>query len=394
MSRVEGKGIEYSDDKLVAGVKDVSKAVAAVYPSTTVVPVLGPKDVMQPYNVTCPRNPPFVKMWDAFSDILPLQQEQNVANGAYYVHRLTPKLRALVLNTALWSPKNSNAGNDPCGQMAWLKRQVQLASEKDIDVYIVGHTPPGVKRKEGDDQAEQLWQDRFVCQYVDIIKAHPEAVEAQLFGSLHRDEFRLLETGPNAPPGCESSGAGGGVGSPGLMMNPALSPSESSNPSFRAYVYDKKSASIQDYITYTAPLTDAAAKVAKASGPRFDKDGNLKFIKLYSFTEAFEKGSVGPSVPNTLINELWDGKQDLVNKWMYYRTGAFDVEPTYKNWKPIMCSLRFSDIESYKKCITVVKMEKTKLLVGAQNIPPPKPNPKPAAKDEGSVLNAVAAEEE
>ena len=58
-------------------------------------------------------------------------------------------------------------------------------------VLIAGHRPPGVKEL----TKGRLWRAPFEERYTDIILKHSDVVVGQLFGYLHRDQFRLMTAG-------------------------------------------------------------------------------------------------------------------------------------------------------------------------------------------------------
>mmetsp|Transcript_67023 Transcript_67023/g.174465 ORF Transcript_67023/g.174465 Transcript_67023/m.174465 type:complete len:587 (+) Transcript_67023:84-1844(+) len=132
----------------------------------------------------------------------------------------------LMINTIVYSVSHEGAINqnpeDPFHQFAWLRSRLQSAVDRNVTVWIMGHIPPGIETY----GYSELWRPAYVEKYLAIVQDPTlgPAVAAQLFGHVHKEEFRLL---PNAP-----RGAGP------VLLTSALSPIYQTNPQFRAFEYD------------------------------------------------------------------------------------------------------------------------------------------------------------
>merc|ERR1711865_619341 len=72
-------------------------------------------------------------------------------------------------------------------QFEWLNATLTDISALGAHAYILGHVPPTL-----DSYGQSpRWQDGYVGSYIDLLAVHSDVVAAQLFGHVHKDEFRV-----------------------------------------------------------------------------------------------------------------------------------------------------------------------------------------------------------
>lgn len=115
------------------------------------------------------------------------------AKGKHRKSREPTNIAVVVINTVLYSadlPDLSVNDTDPVGQFSWLEGELKGARHWGRKVIIAGHRPPGV----GHLGEIPLWQSKFEDRYSKLILKYSDVISGQLFGYLHRDQFRLMRT--------------------------------------------------------------------------------------------------------------------------------------------------------------------------------------------------------
>jgi len=128
---------------------------------------------------------------------------------------------------------------------------------------IVGHVPPSM----GSFRHTQLWKEKYINVYYEIIQEFDDVVAGQLFGHLHSDEFRV-GVGKSAIPSSLSTP---------LLLTGSLTPIHGNNPSFRKVFYDGGAADdnrfkLLDYESHRHSVSDSNAE---------------DWSKLYTFSETY-----------------------------------------------------------------------------------------------------------
>ena len=187
--------------------------------------------------------------------------------GGYYgKHINNGTIRVLSLNTIVWAeqlfdsssqanrtntdsnyPSPVTAGNspvacegrpiDPYGQLEWLEAEVRSAAEKRQHVWLVGHTPPGVKA------GQQGWCWQYWQRVERLLHGYGSVITQLHFGDYSQDMVRLVPRSSNT---AQRSAYGGGA-SHTIHINPGLSPRKNVNPAARVYTYNRTSSHIIDY---------------------------------------------------------------------------------------------------------------------------------------------------
>ncbi|XP_011497631.1 PREDICTED: acid sphingomyelinase-like phosphodiesterase 3a [Ceratosolen solmsi marchali] len=115
---------------------------------------------------------------------------------------------------------------------------------KEIQVYIVGHTPPGVDDREvgASGLAEQ-----HNARYLQIVRQYADMIRGQFFGHWHSDTFRIIYNDNDEPVSW-------------IMVTPSITPYRvvgPNNPGLRLYKFDNDTGQIVDYAQYYLNLPEA-----------------------------------------------------------------------------------------------------------------------------------------
>eukprot|EP00899_Mesostigma_viride_P022099 jgi/Mesvir1/3073/Mv12055-RA.1 len=102
----------------------------------------------------------------------------------------------LILNTVLYSLHDSDITDrdeDPAGQLAWLEAQLASCVAEGRKALIAGHIPPGVASH---NMRGSLWRSSFAEKYRQLTTKYGSAIVGHLYGHLHRDQFRIVQSNP------------------------------------------------------------------------------------------------------------------------------------------------------------------------------------------------------
>lgn len=207
---------------------------------------LGNNDVPSDYEVNItdtPTNAWYAAVDDKLKTILPISSgegSRDYSYGGYFASDFG-RVRIINLQTLIYSQWHTPAEpvpDDPFGQLAWLRSELEAAVKQSRPVWIAGHIPPGTETF----SYTSLWRPKYVQAYLDIVQDPRlgRTIAGQFFGHCHAEEVRIL---PKAP-----ADAG-----PVLIMG-AASPIFHNNPSFRLVEYDRHSGRILNVKVYFAEL--------------------------------------------------------------------------------------------------------------------------------------------
>jgi len=124
---------------------EFTKLFKSKFPNITLIPSLGNNDVNPEYQWTCEAGNVTKYYASLWKDFIGTGMEDFLKMGALSTSPL-PGLRVLSLNTNLYSignKENYPDPVDPCGQLQWLKLQLQRATDNSERVFVAGHIPPG-----------------------------------------------------------------------------------------------------------------------------------------------------------------------------------------------------------------------------------------------------------
>jgi len=321
--------------------------------------------------------------------------------GGYTVTAVSPTLSVINLNTIPYSPNYdptavSNTTNyadpwaqlnteqaeetkqvdeDPYNQFKWLESTLQKLEAEGRSAYITGHIPPSL-----DTYKKTLqWREEYIVKYEEIVMRYISVVKGQLFGHVHKDEWRVH---PKAT---------GRAQMPPFLIAGAVTPIYQNNPSFRFVQYNEKDGAIKDWKVYyaelstasrdmTATLLDASlttsAKAVTASQP------SLTWVEEYNAQEEY---GLSQPITNTQLNLLTQRMFTDNTLWeTYYR----NVQAQWPGETPcvvgtcrveFLCALQsFSDTK-YDECLQThtdeahvpaprVEQKKSTKYVGGKNL--------------------------
>ena len=200
--------------------------------------------------------------------LLSAEDSSMFLKGGYYSRDLPDGITILSVNTVLYSsffgPEPINA-DDPGEQFAWMRSTLMNIREKgNSQAIVVGHISPAM----GSFRHSQLWKEKYINAYYEIIQEFDDVIVGQLFGHLHSDEFRV---------GTGTSGIPSSLSTP-LLLAGSLTPVHGNNPSFRKVFYDGGAA--EDNNSY---------KLLDYESHRYLKSDNNTgdWSKLYTFSETY-----------------------------------------------------------------------------------------------------------
>ena len=224
----------------------------------------GPQNYFQPVTSDKPANDWFTLLEAKLNSSWSLDADaaKQFRYGGYFEARVG-NLTILSLATVIYSVRHQpvQPEEDPFHQFAWLSRRLKEAADEGRRVWIIGHIPPGIETF----GYTELWHPRFLARYLEIVQDRllGSTIAAQLFGHVHKDEFRLL---PDPPPGAGP-----------IFLSSALSPVYYNNPAFKLVKYSKSTGRILDFETFISEIS-----------------GQLDWKFAYRFNATFSGfGSVG-----------------------------------------------------------------------------------------------------
>jgi len=198
--------------------------------------------------------------------LLSAEDSATFLKGGFYSRDLPDGLTVLSINTVLYSSffGPEPFADDPGEQFTWMRNTLMNIRERgNSQAMIVGHVPPSM----GSFRHTQLWKEKYINVYYEIIQEFDDVVAGQLFGHLHSDEFRV-GVGKSAIPSSLSTP---------LLLTGSLTPIHGNNPSFRKVFYDGGAADdnrfkLLDYESHRHSVSDSNAE---------------DWSKLYTFSETY-----------------------------------------------------------------------------------------------------------
>lgn len=231
-----------NEEEKFQAIRNMTDLLSRTFSSHFVFPVLGHSDPAPSESLT--------NLWMHW---LPLEALHTFKYGGYYtIEQKQSKLRIVVLNTNLFSVRDSSslqAGR----QWEWLDGVLDKATVNKDMVYIVGHAAPGSDSRHPHDPSAASVEAN--AKYLRMVRRHAKIIAGQFFGHLHADTFRVIYD--NDRPVSWA------------LMAPSVSPHrdpvDSSNPGLRLYKFDINTGKVLDYTQYFLDLADANLKVAEWS---------------------------------------------------------------------------------------------------------------------------------
>jgi len=229
--------------------------------------------------------------------------------------------------------------DDPFGQFAWLRRKLAEAVGLKRRVWIVGHIPPGIETF----GYTELWRPQYVMKYLNIVQDVDlgHVIAAQLFGHVHKDEFRLL---PNPPPGAGP-----------IILSASISPVYYNNPSFKLVQYNRTSGQIMNFKAVYASMEVGGQPLQWKFG----------YDLLQTYTE-LQKSEITMAATARISQALLAGSDvydkyarwysaDYPNDLQHYSAAAPESEANasfkYGKRRQYVCAMTIQTAAQYQDCI-------------------------------------------
>ncbi|KAL9951354.1 hypothetical protein ACROYT_G044005 [Oculina patagonica] len=331
--------------RILQGIVATANNTHAFFPDIPVFPVLGLNDFLVPYIL--PNSSDWyetvLSYWaplivcdgcpvDVNEPTTMAVLKKTFLEGGYYNASIADgKMVLIVLNTIYWHYRSNR--DDPkvnetaLRQISWLENQLESAKEQGKKVLIASHIPPGMDIAEH----EPFWLPIYTKQYLDLVAGKYRTVVAgQLFGHMHKDDFRLQLLDPVK----DSSD----IKKSFALLAPSLSPDYNSNPAFRMMSLDKETLSLVDYNQYYMDLDPVF------SIPVWQTD--YTFSKKYPSSNKF----LNADRIDELNQELLNNRNDVIWK-AYAFSRQVNFWPDYHPRAVLYCAMRYVFKQDYEKCL-------------------------------------------
>lgn len=209
----------------------------------------------------------------------------------YYRYVLEGGIRVVVLNTVVYSVYMGRwfdeAPDDPMGQFAWLRDELQGCRDAPTEcssVWILGHIAPGREVCSG----AALWQEKYVKTYVSILREDAKAggaLKAQFFGHEHVNSMRLVSASPDD------------LAIPPIIIQAAVSTIYDNRPSFRTYE-TTNSGEVNDFTVWVSTAVDE--DISSNDSARLESS----WRKSFSARDTFGLKSLNSMSVLTLMNSF------------------------------------------------------------------------------------------
>ncbi|CAG9331832.1 unnamed protein product [Blepharisma stoltei] len=214
------------------------------------------------------------------------QIKQFSANGFYSAFDKKTGFRILGLNNELGDLLNTWLilnNTDSAGMLAWLRKELYSAEQKNEPVIILGHIP------NGDSYMDSHWSRHYRV----LANRFQNTIRGQFFGHTHNDEFFVVHS---LIPGASSPGV--------LFAAPSFGTYTDHNPSFRLYEYDWQTHHLVNIHQYRLPLY-------KYRSP----DDTALFEEVFNFKDEYNMADLSPSSFEKIVEKM---KTDNVFAQTYY----------------------------------------------------------------------------
>lgn len=271
-------------------------------------------------------------------------------NGGYYSVR-DGRLKFIVINTGLYNSLQKREEEDPLGQVAFVKAELEDCRKSKCRVAVIQHIPLMMSTYTGTYTMQQRYSDalrHLYCEYYDVV-ANIHAAED------HRDEFKLIY--------CQSNASG-----IPLFMLPAISPNRYNNPGYRQVELSPKTGNVMDYVQYYLDLGLANIKTRTENVYTRHRTGHNVPTATYNLEYRFsdEYGSSIAKYLNdqelivasmktegwgtyTPMRALYLALQNDPDVWSVFHSHMSSL--CYDKKISFICAARAITIESYKSCL-------------------------------------------
>ncbi|KAL9951390.1 hypothetical protein ACROYT_G044044 [Oculina patagonica] len=331
--------------RILQGIVATANNTHAFFPDIPVFPVLGLNDFLVPYIL--PNSSDWyetvLSYWaplivcdgcpvDVNEPTTMAVLKKTFLEGGYYNASIADgKMVLIVLNTIYWHYRshrdNPKVNETALRQISWLENQLESAKEQGKKVLIASHIPPGMDIAEH----EPFWLPIYTKQYLDLVAGkYNTVVVGQLFGHMHKDDFRLQLLDPVK----DSSD----IKKSFALLAPSLSPDYNSNPAFRIMSLDKETLSFVDYNQYYMDLDPVFSVPVWQTDYIFSK----KYPSANKFLDADRIDELNRGLLNNRNDVFWKAYafSRQVNFW-----------PDRHPRAVLYCAMRYVFKQDYEKCL-------------------------------------------
>lgn len=254
--------------------------------------------------------------------------------GGFYKAQLSPEIVLLVLNTGYFSRKATVQTplflRTAQRQLRWLSRNLQVAEKRGQRVIIAGHIPPGPDTF----SQKPYWFRNYTEAYVNITaKRFPHVIGGQLFGHMHKDDYRFFYA-DSENPSLEQSTS--------LLLAGSISPVYDNNPSFRLVYVDDRTGTFVDYIQWYMNMATTI------------QYNETYWLLDYIFSQAYPS-CLGQVINNERILELTEGIISKTNdrwwlEYIWHRPAEYVPAADRFSQNLMYCCMRSKLPEDLEKC--------------------------------------------
>jgi len=276
------------------------------------------------------------------------------ALGSFNVpHPTLTGVRIISLNSIFFSQKyqalSSRQGCTPVASIAaadlvkWLDSNLAAAAQANQKVWLMFHIPPGIdgyasamKRESqikggAADNAETcgnsivpMWVPEWTAQFDDLVMKYHASVIASFAAHTHSDDFRLIGAAD--------------AGREFVLMNTAISPVYSQNPSFRVVSY-RNDGAVTDQTTYY--LTNLPTASSKSKG---------RWKREYTYTREWKARELDAASLAHLYEQVV-ASEKVRDRWLKLYAVSGPAEQGEKSIvRALYCAVEGLSVESYKQC--------------------------------------------
>eukprot|EP00331_Platyophrya_macrostoma_P032078 CAMPEP_0176443192 /NCGR_PEP_ID=MMETSP0127-20121128/22273_1 /TAXON_ID=938130 /ORGANISM="Platyophrya macrostoma, Strain WH" /LENGTH=439 /DNA_ID=CAMNT_0017828367 /DNA_START=38 /DNA_END=1360 /DNA_ORIENTATION=- len=327
--------IEKYQQKYMSATNRTKRLPVVVHPNSAFALVDGNEDCVPHYDFytsTEPTiHPALMRLTASFRNHSIFSDAQADQFGRCAFYSLTPpetNLVILAMNTIIYSKQhrpNTSTESDPCGQFAWLKAQLNLATAAQNRVMILGHIIPDATK----------WYPVYLDTFRSLMLNYADVISVQWFGHTHMFTFLTLST-KKAPP---------------LFDVPAITPRDGNMPSYLKVTFTDQS---QD-----GPLNQSQWIVGDMTERFLDVTTNPTVANWQtgmSFPSSFSQYLTSPVTTEQLyqygLQMLEDKKSST--QWeqfeQFYYGGVVSTKMGKKDKAETLCKAITASLADYDKC--------------------------------------------
>lgn len=207
-------------------------------------------------------------LWKSF---VPIPSVYSFLVYGSFVVKVRKNWHVFSLNTLYFWQRNAiedcNATLSPGSKLLrWMDSEMSKIATSGGKILLTGHVPP----------LPEHYKEHCLAKYLELVKKYSFAIEGQLFGHLHCDEWFVQQN--RTKPFCA------------LFVNSSVRPHY--NPSFRIFEYDEAEGKLMDYSQYIFPIQTPNKKLAFWEFEySFTKAYNVTSLSLEQVQKAYKNVS-------------------------------------------------------------------------------------------------------